>query len=74
MQAPPGIAAKGVTHPAATAADRVALLRGGGVFTQDIGAAALVVVQLQKGQGGQVEGRGAFVQELAVDVQQRVQL
>lgn len=37
-------------------------------------AVALVVVQLKQGQRGEGEGRGAFLQHLAVDVQQRVQL
>lgn len=52
---------------------RVGFLRARRVPIENIGAAALMVVKLQEGQGGQVEGRGAFVQELAVDVQQGVQ-
>lgn len=39
-----------------------------------IRAVTLVVVQLKQGQRGEGEGRGAFLEDLAVDVQQRVQL
>lgn len=52
-------------------------LGGGEIPAEDglvIRAVTLVVVQLKQGQRGEGEGRGAFLQDLAVDVQQRVQL